>query len=75
MGRIKTSPVKRITRRLIECYEDEFTDDFEKNKEKVRELVDCSSKRLVNMIAGYITRIKRNPGMMMQFMSKESYER
>ena len=35
---------------------DKFTNDFEKNKVQVGELTDVSTKKLRNMIAGYITK-------------------
>ena len=57
MGRIKTVPIKRITHRLMELHSNEFTNDFEKNKQLVNKLVDVKSKRLRNVIAGYITRL------------------
>jgi small subunit ribosomal protein S17e len=58
MGRIKTSFVKAIAKDLFEKYADKFTTDFEKNKEVIKELIDIKSKRLRNVIAGYITSLK-----------------
>lgn len=62
MGRIKTLQVKRTTRKIMEFHGDILTDDFEKNKLIVDEIAEISSKKLRNVIAGYLTRIKRNPG-------------
>lgn len=59
MGRIKTSFVKNIGKRLYEKYAEKFTTDFFKNKEIVRQLVEIDSKKLCNVIAGYITRLKK----------------
>jgi len=41
----------------MELHSNEFTNDFEKNKQLVNKLVDVKSKRLRNVIAGYITRL------------------
>ncbi len=55
MGRIKTSLIKRIANELLEKYPDKFCKDFEKNKKIVEELVGIKSKKIRNMVAGYIT--------------------
>jgi small subunit ribosomal protein S17e len=59
MGRIKTSFVKRIALDLYARHASEFTPDFEKNKEVLEKLVELKSKKLRNVIAGYLTRLKR----------------
>lgn len=59
MGRIKTSFVKHIAKDLFEKHADKFTADFSKNKEVVKELIDIKSKRLRNIVAGYITALKK----------------
>ncbi|MEM5843960.1 MAG: 30S ribosomal protein S17e [Candidatus Aenigmatarchaeota archaeon] len=59
MGRIKTSFVKTIALELVEKYPDKFSSDFSKNKEVVKQLVEIKSKKLRNMIAGYITSLKK----------------
>lgn len=56
MGRIKTAFVKRITNDLLKSRAEQFTDDFEKNKELVSKNTDVSSKKIRNIIAGYVTR-------------------
>jgi small subunit ribosomal protein S17e len=57
MGRIKTRLVKSITHSLLEEHRDSFSTNYEDNKTKVAELVDVKSKKLRNIIAGYVTRI------------------
>lgn len=57
MGRIKTKPIKRITREFVAKYRDQFTDNFEKNKEAVGKVGEFQSKKLRNIVAGYVTRI------------------
>ncbi len=59
MGRIRTALVKRVAGNLLEQYSDLFKPNFEENKRLVMELTDVSSKRLRNIIVGYITRMKK----------------
>jgi len=59
MGRIKTSFVKSIAKDLFEKHSDKFTTDFSKNKELVKELVDMKSKKLRNIVSGYLTKLKK----------------
>ena len=56
MGRIKTALIKRVTFKLLEKHKDKFTMDFAKNKELVEEFTDTTSRKLRNVIAGYLTR-------------------
>ncbi len=58
MGRIKTTFVKSIGKDLYEKYKDKFSDDFSKNKQIVDELIDIKSKKLRNIVAGYLTNLK-----------------
>ena len=53
MGRIKSTLIKRTAEKLMK--EHEFTDDFEKNKKLIDGIM--PSKRMRNMVAGYITRL------------------
>lgn len=57
MGKVRIGIVKRSARKLIEMYPDLFTEDFEHNKQVVKELIETPSKKLRNQIAGYITRL------------------
>lgn len=59
MGRIKTIFIKRIGRELFEANPDRFTEDYSQNKKVVAELTDASSKKLLNIVAGYITSLKK----------------
>jgi len=59
MGRIKTTPIKRKTKELLKTYGNNFTADFSKNKVITREYTQVKSKKLRNVIAGYMTRLKR----------------
>ena len=57
MGRIKTTLIKRKTLELYKRHQDRFNTDFNENKKQVEELMTTSSKKLRNVIAGYITRL------------------
>ncbi|MCX6817938.1 MAG: 30S ribosomal protein S17e [Candidatus Aenigmarchaeota archaeon] len=56
MGRIKTIPIKSLGDRLLEEHADKFTTDFEKNKKVIDSLKDMTSKKMRNILAGYITK-------------------
>tara|TARA_Y100000310_G_C20609004_1_gene777008 strand:+ start:98 stop:349 length:252 start_codon:yes stop_codon:yes gene_type:complete len=58
MGRIKTTLVKRTARQLVEKTPESFGKEFEKNKKALGHVL--PSKRMRNMVAGYVTRINRN---------------
>ena len=55
MGNVRTEKVKRIARELLRRYPDRFTADYEQNKKVLMTLVNLPSKKLRNMIAGYVT--------------------
>jgi len=57
MGRIKTQLIKRVSHKLLEIHPSDFTDDFMKNKELVVQFADVPSKKLLNTVAGYVTRL------------------
>lgn len=59
MGRIKTTLVKRTAKKLISSHRDKFQKDFEKNKKIIQDFADIPSKKLRNVIVGYITRLKK----------------
>ncbi len=57
MGRIKTILIKRTALKLFREHKEKFKKDFEKNKKIVEELAEIPSKKLRNVIAGYVTRL------------------
>jgi small subunit ribosomal protein S17e len=57
MGRIKTALAKRVTIKLVKQYRSQLRDNFEENKKVVDELVDFPSRKIRNIVAGYVTRI------------------
>ena len=44
---------------LMKEHGSEFQKDFNKNKEIVEKFVDVKSKKLRNVVAGYVTRLKK----------------
>jgi len=55
LGKVRPERVKRIARELVRRHSDKFTTNFEDNKKLVETLIETSSIRLRNRIAGYIT--------------------
>jgi len=56
VGRIKTKLVKRITKDLLNRDKTVFKEDFEHNKKAVGARISETSKKMRNIIAGYVTR-------------------
>ncbi len=59
MGRIKTTLVKRKTKQLKALHGDNFTTDFTENKKLVDRYAKVECKKLRNIVAGYMTRLKK----------------
>ena len=59
MGRIKTAKVKRITLEMAKAHAGAFSADFEANKAKLAELGFQGSKKLRNVVAGYLARLAK----------------
>jgi len=57
MGRIKTLPIKRVTKEIFTRYKDKISSDYEKNKEFLAKVAEIRSKKIRNIIAGYLTRL------------------
>ena len=57
MGRIKTSPIKRVTSEIFDNYKDKLTADYKKNKDFLNGIAEIKSKKTRNIIAGYLTRL------------------
>ena len=57
MGRVKTTQIKRITKKLVAENRSKFKKDFESNKKVVDSLAEIQGKKLRNVIAGYATRL------------------
>jgi len=64
MGRIKTQLIKRSAKIFINKHSEVVKDNFDENKKVVEENTDISSKKLRNILAGYITRLKKKNSLM-----------
>lgn len=60
MGRIRTSAVKRAAEKLMSSFPNQFSKKFGENKKKVKQLSEGGTKKLRNMIAGYITKREKS---------------
>lgn len=65
MGRVKTKKIRNITLDILSKYRELFTEDFEKNKEILNDILDTKSKKVRNVVAGYITRLIKNKKLML----------
>ncbi len=59
MGRIKTTYLKRRTKELFKLHGDKFSSEFAHNKELTNAYASIGSKKLRNIIAGYMTRLRQ----------------
>jgi len=57
MGRIKTTMIKRTGNKLVAQHRSSFKTTFEENKQIVPTFVEVPSKKLRNVLTGYITRL------------------
>ncbi|MEK6961312.1 MAG: 30S ribosomal protein S17e [Nanoarchaeota archaeon] len=59
MGRIKTQQVKRIGHEMFQKEPAGFKTTFNENKEIIGKQATFASKKLRNLVAGYLTRLAR----------------
>ncbi|MFA6461924.1 MAG: 30S ribosomal protein S17e [Candidatus Woesearchaeota archaeon] len=59
MGRIKTKLIKRKTKALFKVQGENFSSDFVQNKTLTNRYTTVASKKLRNVVAGYMTRLKK----------------
>ena len=57
MGRIKTKLVKRVTEELYSEHAGDFGRDFTSNKAVVDRFLIFKSRKIRNVVAGYVTRL------------------
>jgi len=58
VGRIKTTFVKNIGKELMEKHPESFTGSFEDNKKALVPFISFTSRKMRNLVAGYITSVK-----------------
>jgi len=59
MGRVRTGFVKRQAESLIKKFKGQFSSKFVGNKTIVAEVAEVPTKKLRNLIAGYITKKRK----------------
>ena len=59
MGRIKTKLIKRVSNEIFKNNKDKLKTDFTENKEIIQKIADFPSKKLANIVAGYVTRLMK----------------
>lgn len=60
MGRVRQTYIKRLAKDLVEADPERFSEDFDENKEELKDMDEFESKRLRNRVAGYIVRVVGN---------------
>jgi small subunit ribosomal protein S17e len=56
LGNVRTEQIKRTAKELIKRFPDKFSNSFETNKHAVKSLVTGGTPKVLNQIAGYITK-------------------
>ena len=56
LGNVRTDQIKRTAKELIRRFPDKFTRDFDENKRMVNMLIEGTTIKIRNQIAGYVTR-------------------
>ena len=59
MGRIRTQFIKRLGRELVQKHKDQLKETFDENKAIVEQLLTEPSKKIRNVVAGYVTRLMK----------------
>jgi len=59
MGRIKTSFVKHVAKELVEKYPGKFSSDYSQNKKELANFMTFESKRMRNIVAGYLVTLAK----------------
>jgi small subunit ribosomal protein S17e len=71
MGRIKTTFVKNIAKDLMEKYPESFNKIFDDNKKMLAPLISFTSRKMRNLVAGYVTSVKTAKPFVQRARSEE----
>ena len=74
MGNVRTEQIKRTAKELIKRFPDKFSNDFENNKRVTNSLVRGGTPKVLNQIAGYITRFMAAEQRQLQEETPEEVE-
>jgi small subunit ribosomal protein S17e len=60
MSKVRQTYIKRLAKDLVDAEPERFTEEFEENKQELKETDEFESKKLRNRVAGYIVRVVQN---------------
>lgn len=60
MSKVRQTYIKRLAKDLVSADSERFSDDFEENKQELKDTEEFESKKLRNRVAGYIVRVVQN---------------
>lgn len=60
MSKVRQTYIKRLAKDLVDAEPEKFSEDFDENKEVLKETEEFESKKLRNRVAGYIVRVVQN---------------
>ncbi|MFB6145543.1 MAG: 30S ribosomal protein S17e [Candidatus Nanohaloarchaea archaeon] len=60
MGRVRQTYIKRLAKDLVSADPARFSEEFDENKEELKDMDEFNSKKLRNRVAGYIVRVVKN---------------
>lgn len=71
MGRIKTTFVKNVGKDLLEKYPGSFSGSFEDNKKALGPFISFTSRKMRNLVAGYISSVKNAKPFVQRISTEE----
>lgn len=60
MSKVRQTYIKRLAKDLVAADSERFSEDFDENKQELKETDEFESKKLRNRVAGYIVRVVQN---------------
>jgi len=74
LGNVRTEQIKRTAKELIKRFPAKFSNNFENNKHAVNSMVQGGTPKVLNQIAGYITRFMATEQRQLQEETPEGVE-
>ena len=71
MGRIKTTFVKNIGKEMMEKHPESFSGSFGDNKKALAPFISFTSRKMRNLVAGYITSVKSAKSFVQRGITEE----
>ncbi|MDD3263589.1 MAG: 30S ribosomal protein S17e [Candidatus Nanoarchaeia archaeon] len=60
MGKIKQANIKRFGKIVYKKHFDQISENFDETKKVLNNIADIKSKKLRNVVAGYVSKLKKN---------------